>query len=153
MTAFDHDIPSSFYPPCLGARISIRSPSLIGVASRARAGTNSPLSAVATTAPSYSSAFSAAAIVAASSSRSRPLTTSFTDTPQCFVRAPSGGLDIPPIRRRSRREKSPSRLLIVLEERGERVGTVVRTRRQSDLSQSGKILDEPFAKMRLAVRR
>ena len=37
-------------PPCRGATISIRSPSLSGVASRARAGTNSPLSAVATVA-------------------------------------------------------------------------------------------------------
>ena len=36
------------YPPCLGATISIRSPSFTGVAARARAGTNSPLSAVAT---------------------------------------------------------------------------------------------------------
>src|SRR5208282_1448549 len=153
MTALDHDIPSSFYPPCRGARISIRSPSFTCVASRVLAGTNSPLSAVATTAPSYSSAFSAAAIVAASSSRSTPLTTSFTNSPQSFVRAPSRGLDIAAIRRRSRREESPSRLLIVLEECGERVGTVVRTRRQFDLSQPGKILDEPFAKMRLSVSR
>src|SRR5579883_841481 len=61
-------------PPCRGATISIRSPSASLASSRLRAGTKWPFSAVATVAFSYSSAFSAAASVAAASSCSTPLT-------------------------------------------------------------------------------
>src|ERR1700733_5718 len=64
-------------PPCLGATISILSPSASLVVARARAGTKCPFNAVATTASAYSSASSAAASVAAPSSSSAPLTMIF----------------------------------------------------------------------------